>query len=202
MKNRIGEKEFEQLYFYGNSEINPQIGVSFRDYVIAERKKTKTASYMKDKAYWMKRIDNFYSAPKLPKIDQNNESNTVRFLRKSLQLSKEEWKVFKEKAKKKGITSTTLLLCCYALCIERWSENKKFSLNLTVLNRLPIHNDIDKVVGDFTSINLLEINLEERQSFETLVETVNRQLFNDLDHNLFNGIEVIRELQKRRKNDI
>ena len=43
--------EFEQLYFYGNSEINPQIGVSFRDYVIAERKKTKTASYMKDKAY-------------------------------------------------------------------------------------------------------------------------------------------------------
>lgn len=193
--------EFEQLYFYGNSEINPQIGVSFRDYVIAERKKTKTASYMKDKAYWMKRIDNFYSAPKLPKIDQNNESNPVRFLRKSLQLSKEEWKVFKEKAKKKGITSTTLLLCCYALCIERWSENKKFSLNLTVLNRLPIHNDIDKVVGDFTSINLLEINLEERQSFETLVETVNRQLFNDLDHNLFNGIEVIRELQKRRKNE-
>ena len=43
---------------------------------------------------------------------------------------------------KKGITPTILLLCAYATCLERWSENKRFALNLTVLNRLPVHKDI------------------------------------------------------------
>lgn len=188
--------EFEQIYFNGKS-MNKIPGVSYRDYVIAERKKLKTQSYVKAKSYWLKRIDDFPLAPQLPRNNLKGQQIEKQFMRKSLHLQPEKWKVFKEKSMKKGITPTILLLCAYATCLERWSENKRFALNLTVLNRLPVHKDINNVIGDFTSINLLEIDMNKKQTFGEFVDDVNKQLFDDLDHNLFSGVEVIREIQRK-----
>ena len=44
----------------------------------------------------------------------------------------------------------------YAKALSRWSEDKKFLLNLPLFNRKPIHPDVDKIVSDFTSLILLE----------------------------------------------
>lgn len=115
-------------------------------------------------------------------------------------LSAEDWEKIKFFSSQNSVTPTATVLSIFALCIERWSVNKKFSLNLTTLIRNNKYTGIYNTIGDFTSVDVLEIDLSEKIIFADFVKNVNKQIFEDLDHSSYSGIEVIRDLRKRRKN--
>lgn len=188
--------QFEQMYFdgYKNDKI---FEISFRDYVLYEKKLKTTVNYEKDKKYWMDRLDNFPKAPTLPIL---NNKSLKTFTRHTLRMSKDKWDLIKDKTVKRGLTPTIPLLTLYSNILSRWSSNRNFCLNLTVLNRMDIHKDIKDIVGDFTSINLLETNIK-KQSFLDQAKDINKRLFEDLDHRLFSGVEFIREISKEKGRD-
>lgn len=111
-----------------------------------------------------------------------------------------EYQKIKFFSSQNSVTPTATVLSIFALCIERWSVNKKFSLNLTTLIRNNKYTGIYNTIGDFTSVDVLEIDLSEKIIFADFVKNVNKQIFEDLDHSSYSGIEVIRDLRKRRKN--
>ena len=135
-------------------------------------------------------------APELPTLSA--EDVKKNFTRKLLCLDSERWNSFKDAAKKLGITPSTAILTAYSDVIAKWSCNKSFCINLTVLNRFPLHDDVTDIVGDFTTLNLLEINANDGNNFAERARKINERLFIDLDHRLFGGVEVIRELSKQR----
>lgn len=187
--------EFEALYYLKKDSINvPQI--TFRDYLSAERKLKESKRYVNDKRYWEKRIAYLPDAPELPTLSA--EDVKKNFTRKLLCLDSERWNSFKDAAKKLGITPSTAILTAYSDVIAKWSCNKSFCINLTVLNRFPLHDDVTDIVGDFTTLNLLEINANDGNNFAERARKINERLFIDLDHRLFGGVEVIRELSKQR----
>ena len=187
--------EFEALYYLKKDSINvPQI--TFRDYLSAERKLKESERYVNDKRYWEKRIAYLPDAPELPTLSA--EDVKKNFTRKLLCLDSERWNSFKDAAKKLGITPSTAILTAYSDVIAKWSYNKSFCINLTVLNRFPLHDDVTDIVGDFTTLNLLEINANDGNNFAERARKINERLFIDLDHRLFGGVEVIRELSKQR----
>lgn len=188
--------QFEQMYFdnYKNDKI---FEISFRDYVLYEKKLKTTVNYAKDKKYWMDRIDDFPKAPTLPIL---NNKSLKTFTRHSFRIDKDKWDFIKNMTVKRGLTPTIPLLTLYANILSRWSSNRNFCLNLTVLNRMDIHEDIKDIVGDFTSINLLETNIK-KQSFLDQAKDINKRLFEDLDHRLFSGVEFIREISKEKGRD-
>lgn len=187
--------EFEALYYLKKDSINvPQI--TFRDYLSAERKLKESERYVNDKRYWEKRIAYLPDAPELPTLSA--EDVKKNFTRKLLCLDSERWNSFKDAAKKLGITPSTAILTAYSDVIAKWSCNKSFCINLTVLNRFPLHDDVTDIVGDFTTLNLLEINANDGNNFAERARKINERLFIDLDHRLFGGVEVIRELSKQR----
>lgn len=149
-----------------------------------------------DKRYWEKRIAYLPDAPELPTLSA--EDVKKNFTRKLLCLDSERWNSFKDAAKKLGITPSTAILTAYSDVIAKWSCNKSFCINLTVLNRFPLHDDVTDIVGDFTTLNLLEINANDGNNFAERARKINERLFIDLDHRLFGGVEVIRELSKQR----
>ncbi|MCX7124080.1 MAG: non-ribosomal peptide synthetase, partial [Gammaproteobacteria bacterium] len=62
-----------------------------------------------------------------------------------------------------------------------------------------MHQQVNAVIGDFTSLELLEVNFSElNQSGSTVnrVKLLQSKLFEDLDHRLFTGVAVQRELAK------
>lgn len=189
-------KEFEQLYF-NDDVLLPDIHLSYRDYVKAEVNMRDSLKYEEDRAYWWNRIDTFAEAPKLP-VEKYNNKGIVHFNRKYKKLSSYEWNKIKKLANKNSLTPTILVLMAYAATLERFSENKNITLNLTVLNRMPIHEDINKIVGDFTSINLLEVNFQDKDNFLEIAKETNERMFEDLDHRLYSGIEVMREISRRK----
>lgn len=191
--------QFEQLYFEKTKKL-PDVGLSFRDYVFAEKAMKTGRKYETDKMYWQNRIEDFPEAPKLP-AKRYDRSEMAAFERKHIQIPLVRWNKMKENAARHSITPTAMVLMAYASVLERYSINKRFALNLTILNRLPVHQDVQKVIGDFTSINLLEMDFRKKESFIKTAQKVNERLFHDLDHRLFSGIEVMRELSRKKGRD-
>lgn len=181
--------EYEQLY-YGEGVILDRLSYTFKEYILSIYDK-KGKKYLIDKEYWENRVKHMPYAPRLPMIEESNRIN--RFIRKTGQLSCEEWKNIEETAKNYGVTATCVLLTVYALCLSKWSS-PDFSLNLTMLNRPNINDEIHKIVGDFTSVDILEVHLGYREIFIDQIKMIQRQLFSDLDHMEFNGVNVIREI--------
>lgn len=191
-------KEFDTLYENEQADL-PKLKFNFKDYLAKEKELKNEAKYLEDKEYWMNRIDEIPSAPELPIKAKKEVVN--EFMRKYFILNNEEWNILKKKALEKGLTPTAVVMTAFASCIGKWSTNKKFSLNLTLLNRLPLDPQVNDIVGDFTSVNLLEVDLEKEKSFEVQSEEVQKQLFKDLDHRTFSGVEVLREITRKRGKD-
>ncbi|TWH46113.1 non-ribosomal peptide synthetase [Sporomusa sp. KB1] len=189
--------EFESLYYHPEQKL-PDFQLSFRDYLLAERGLRESDVYARDRDYWFRRLDDLPPAPELPLTKIRNSSGKARFSRWFLQLDIQSWDRFKQKAHQRGLTPTSAVMAAYAAVLERWSRNKKFCLNLTVLNRLPLDPQVNDIVGDFTSVSLLAVDWHAGNSLGEQAKLMSKQLFDDLDHRLFSGVEVIREISRRR----
>lgn len=77
-----------------------------------------------------------------------------------------------------------------------WSKNPRFTINLTLFNRLPLHPESNSIIGDFTSVNLLEIDTSTPPTFAARMDQQQERLWQDLDHRYFSGIQVMRELAR------
>ena len=66
---------------------------------------------------------------------------------------------------------------------------------------MPLHPQVNNIVGDFTASSLLTVDARIGRTFEDMAKKTNSQLFEDLDHRLFNGVQVLRELQKIHGNN-
>nr|WP_092071411.1 non-ribosomal peptide synthetase [Dendrosporobacter quercicolus]NSL49367.1 non-ribosomal peptide synthetase [Dendrosporobacter quercicolus DSM 1736]SDM25998.1 pyochelin synthetase [Dendrosporobacter quercicolus] len=189
-------EEFEVLYQAPERRL-PELTIHFRDYLLAERNMREGTAYLRDKAYWLQRIAALPSAPVLPLARQQEKTAAVRFRRRMLRLNKKSWDSLKQYAQQAGLTPTAVVLAAYAAVIERWSENREFCLNLTLLNRLPLHPQVNDIVGDFTSVSLLAIDWHSKNSFTEQAKRLQKQLLRDLEHRLFSGVEVLREVARR-----
>ncbi|MFN8674492.1 MAG: amino acid adenylation domain-containing protein [Candidatus Sericytochromatia bacterium] len=189
-------KELNELYnnpnlFYDSLEL------SFRDYVLYSEKIKETFLYKKSKDYWMNRINNFPLAPQLYTSKLIN-SNKSTFKRLEHKIKSDTWNKIKSALKSINITPNIFLITCFSYILSYWSKNSNFALNITLFNRLQVHKDINNILGDFTSLNLLEINLDKKLSFIENANFIQKQLLDDIDNRYFGGVSFLRELTKNR----
>ena len=97
-----------------------------------------------------------------------------------------------------GLSAASVALAAFAEVVGRWSQSPAFCLNLTVLNRPPVHPRIDAVLGDFTALSLLAVDVTQGRDFVERARTIGARMFDDLDHRAFTGVDVMRELARRR----
>ncbi|MGW7456538.1 non-ribosomal peptide synthetase [Streptomyces sp. NPDC054797] len=177
----------------------PPVDATFRDYVLAERRLRDTPQYERDRAYWWNRIDELPGAPALPLRDDHDPATTPPLFRRlTTTLEDRVWQSLKARAAEHGITPANAVLGAYAETIGRWSSAERFCIGLPVLNRIPLHPHVDRLLGDFTSLSLLTVESEGRTSFAERARVLGERIFDDLDHRLYSGVEVLRELTRRR----
>jgi len=176
----------------------PALDITFRDYLLAERSLLEGSRHQRDRDYWLARIDALPAAPQLPAPLSGEDTRVPRFQRHSAQLEPQPWAALKSAASERGLTPSIVVLSAYVATLQRWSQQPAFSLNLTLLNRLPLHPQVDRLVGDFTSVSLLQVNDPEGLDFTAQARQLGSQLFADLEHRLFSGIQVMREIGRRR----
>lgn len=173
---------------------------SFRDYVLGLGEIKKTQRYAEDEKYWKDRIESFLPAPELPLAKRERDVKYQKFKRRAARLSHIEWDNLKKFGGTIGVTHSALLIAAYAEVLRLWSVNDDFTINLTQFNRIPIHPDVNRLVGDFTTLTLLEVVKVNDSSFSERCAKVQQQLARDMEHSLYSAIEVERELKKRNGN--
>lgn len=190
--------EFVSLYRDPDTPLEP-LNVSYRDFVLAAEMLQNSSQYRRSKEYWSKRVETLAPAPELPLAQSPSAIEEHRFERRTGSLDPPRWQKLRKRISQAGLTPSGTLLAVFAEVLERWSASPRFTVNLTLFNRLPLHPQIDRVVGDFTSLTLLEVDGTREDSFEARARRIQMQLWDDLDHRYVSGVEVIRECARRHK---
>lgn len=202
---RVILKELDHYYYHPEQPLaEPE--VTYRDIILFEKsdenRKFKKAQKDRDRQYWLRRIDQLPEAPRLPVLKELKGGAEVTFERHYFVLEKELWSALSQQAKQNKITPSGAVLAAFSEVIGLWSDESNFCMNITVLNRPETHHELNHIVGDFTSVNVLEVNTAGKSTFIERAASLQHQLWSDLEHSLFSGVEVLREMNRRRKNNV
>ncbi|HEU4321543.1 MAG TPA: MupA/Atu3671 family FMN-dependent luciferase-like monooxygenase [Roseiflexaceae bacterium] len=190
--------ELSQCYHTPAADLVP-LELSFRDYVLAEQALEQTEAYARAQRYWHSRLASLPPAPDLPLVKDPASLTQPHFTRWAGRLAPATWRQLKQHATKRGITPSMALLAAYAEVLTLWSKSPQFTINLTLFNRLPIHPQVNDIVGDFTSVTLLAIDNSGSDCFVQRARRTQEQLWEDLDHREVSGIRVLRELARMQR---
>jgi amino acid adenylation domain-containing protein len=195
---RIFEKEI--LHYYANPNISlPSLGINFRDYMLAYEDFKQSDVYKADEKYHLSRLGDLPFGPSLPLVKSPAAIKTPVFDRKHLQFSEESWNKLKNVAGELSITPSALLCTAFAKILNYWSNEDNFSINLTVFNRYPFHADINRIIGDFTSVMLLDVMYDGNTNFAGQAQTIHQKMIDCLSHRHYDGVSLIRELAKQNQ---
>lgn len=104
----------------------------------------------------------------------------------------------KRMARDRGLGLPAVMATAYAEVLARWSDSRHFTLNVPRFNRPDWHGDIPRMVGEFASFSLLEIDLRRGQDFLSRAQAVQQRLWSDLEHQAVSGVRQLRELGRLR----
>ena len=189
-------RELERLYLEPDARL-PDIDISFRDYVLWEAAQRHTVQYRIAARYWKARLDSLPMGPDLPLEVRPAEVSRPRVVRHQASLAPARWQALKQHAAARGLTPSGVLLTAFADVLRVWSRRPSFTLNLPVFNRAPVHPQVGALVGDFTSLLLLEVAAPAvADSFADRALALQSQLWRDFDHRDFSGVQFLRELAR------
>ncbi|MEA2602872.1 MAG: hypothetical protein QOF89_3864, partial [Acidobacteriota bacterium] len=172
--------------------------LSFRDYMMTVAALEGTALHDESLEYWRQRLPTLPSGPDLPLTKSPAAIVEPRFVRRRGALEPAAWARLKERATRRGLTPSGLLLAAFAEALAAWSKSPRFTLILTLFNRLPLHPQVNQIVGDFTSLILLEVDAAAGDTFVERARRTQRRLWDDLDHRYVSGVRVLREMGAAR----
>jgi amino acid adenylation domain-containing protein len=194
-------RDFSVFYADPDAEL-PPLDLTFRDYMFAEAALRKGPLGAASKEYWSNRLPQLPPAPELPLLQQARSPGRPEFVRLSANLHRDVWAGFKERAAEAGVTPSAALLTAYGDVLARWNKDPEFTVSVTIFNRHALHPDVDKIVGDFTSLLPFAIDARIGTSFEFRARRQNAQLGENLEHRHVSGVELLRDLAKIQKRNI
>jgi amino acid adenylation domain-containing protein len=189
----------EWVHYYDRpDEPLPPLELSFRDFILAEQDIQRTELFKRSEKYWLDRLDTLPPRPQLPLATNPGAIEKPRFTRRQFLLEEPQWKRLKERARQSDLTPSGLLLAAFAEVLELWSQSPRFTINLTQYNRLPLHPQVNDIIGNSISVILLAVDNSSKDTFAERAARVQRQLWQDLDHTHMSGVRVIRELARKQ----
>ncbi|MBX9597695.1 MAG: amino acid adenylation domain-containing protein [Burkholderiales bacterium] len=190
-----------QLFYYlnclyqDNNFILASNEVSFKNYQDYICQLKNSSWYQRDYSYWQNKL---LQLPLRPIFNFNSDPWAVKnpvFAINYRVVEKDKWSKFKEQCAVHMVSPSSVLLFLYGYVLSQYSQNAEFLITLTVFNRMNVHQDIDKTWGNFTSTSLFGFNNTGNSIIEK-VKNTHDNLWDDLEHKLFSGIEVQRLLQQ------
>ncbi len=193
---RVILAEWFALYQHPHEPL-PPLDITFRDYLLTEQvlREQDSASYTRARQYWLERLSTLPPAPALPLALQAGGSSQPAFLHQVAELDRQSWSRLKARAAQASVTPAMVLCNAFAEILTTWSSNSQFTLVLTRFNRLPLHEQVKRLVGDFTSTTLLAVD-DSEGSFEERARHLQQQLWTDLEYHQVSGVQVLRELAR------
>ena len=191
--------ELETLY-ENEDAILPEIGITYRDYVMYKIHQKGTKEYEKAKHYWQERIKTMPDAVELPLAKDPDEIGLAHGVVKFCKISMDKWYRIQAEAERRGITGFTVLFTVFSEVIARWNRKKRFLLSIPESDRPITLPDIDKMLGECATFMLFEVESRPEESFFETCRRNQQQIMEANENRAFNGVEVLREVYKFKNN--
>lgn len=175
----------------------PPLNVTYRDYQLYCMSLEQSSDYQKAKDYWLSRLHDFPQAPQLPTIPKNRVKHPG-FEHLSICIKKSKWEKFKKIALSHTLSPSSALCSIFVQILKFWSKEPRFMITVMYSDRLPIHVDINSIIGNFSSTILLALNFTNTKNFAENAKALYHQLLSDMDNSIFSGVKVLHELNKIR----
>ncbi|MFJ1826166.1 condensation domain-containing protein [Streptomyces sp. NPDC088178] len=174
------------------------LDIDFGDYATTLRELPGTEQWRQDRDWWWNRLDGFPLPPALPLVADPAEVRPTLMGTRQAVLDPKRWSALRSLCTQHGVTPSAAMFAAFSVAVARACGHRRFLLNTLQLNRLPLHPDVPRLVGAFSSTLLLPVELPEAPAFADLAAQAQRDIGDSLAHNLITGVEVSRELGRRR----
>ena len=192
-------KELQQLIAHPETTFAP-LECSYRDYVLTWKSFQQGELYQRAKSYWLRRLPLLPPLIELPQSERIGPLTPSRFVNKTITLLDiESWHRLKMYAIQAGLTASSAVIAAFAEILAILGNSKHFLLGLAGSYRPPIHPQIEQIVGNFNTTYLLEVK-HTAGTFIARAAKIQEQLMQDLEHQYFSGLQVLREINRIRKN--
>ncbi|QZT61022.1 non-ribosomal peptide synthetase [Mycolicibacterium austroafricanum] len=179
--------------FYSGANL-PELGYTYREYRAALTSTTIESD--EDRRWWAERVPGLPEWPALPLVPRSEQADPKRARRR--------WHIFDvatrdalfAAAQRRGITPAMAVAASYAGTLARWSTNRRFLLNLPMFGREQFHPDVDKLVGDFTSSLMLDVDLSGADTPMARCRVLQETLHTTAQHSSYSGLSVLRDLTR------
>lgn len=151
---------------------------------------------IEDKQWWQQRLQQIAPAPDLPYVAEGLRENAKQFERLVYRFDPSEKQKIQQICAAQQISVRALCLGLFAETIATWSTTTPFRLNLPFFIRKPDEQNLDKIVGDFTYLSLLDVEINANQTILELAKAIDRNINERAEHYRYGGIHVLRDLAK------
>ncbi len=200
MSYRVLVADLAQLY---RGATLPVPGYSYRRYRAEHhaehrQREKQGAARERDRNWWQRRLPELPGAPQLPTVPVAKRTAPDHTVRYDHWLAPNAKQRLVGAAHSRGITPAMALAAVFADTIGGWSAQSRFLLNVPLFHRASVHPDIDRVVGDFTSSIMLEVDVTADMSVADRARAVQRSMYESSSHAGYSGLEVLRDLGRHR----
>ncbi|ASR01426.1 non-ribosomal peptide synthetase [Gordonia rubripertincta] len=193
MSYRVLVDDFARLY---RGETLPELGVTFAT-ITADRASREIRD--EDLAWWRERIPHLPGPPELPLDDRAARGEVEpRSVRLHHSVSASEWKRLEEHAHRRGVTPAAAVAAAFAEAVGTHAANSRFLLTVPLFDRPQIHADVERVVGDFTSSILVDVDLRRPATLAERARHMRSAMHDAAAHGSMSGLDVLRELGRAR----
>ncbi len=171
---------------------------TYREYRVELDRRRQDEEYQRCRRYWMDRIETLPAAPDLP-IRGTGRPSALPLQRRSLTLDCEQWAAFQQTTRRHGLSSTVAVCTAFCEILRNWSKSRSFTVNMLYGERLDLHRDVPRIIGNFGTTLLLQYD-GAGETFAERAAALQERLRQDLAHGRFGGAEVIHELNRYHGN--
>ncbi len=180
---------------YHGRELPPQT-YSYRRY--RTERTVDPVARERDRQWWQQRLPELPGAPELPAPPGGQRADERRTVRYHHRLAPADRQRLLAAAHERGITPAMALAAVFAETIGGWSAQSRFLLNVPLFHREPVHPGVDRVVGDFSSSIMLEVDVTANVTVTERARALQRTMHESGAHSAYSGLEVLRDLGRHR----
>lgn len=148
----------------------------------------------RDRLWWRERLPDIAPAPTLPFLE--SQLHPPHSDRLSTWLGPEERQALQRLARERRITLSTLMMGLFAAALGAQTGDKRFRLNVPTFWRPPLVGEVERIVGDFANMLILDVDLQAASSLAGLCTQLAGNMVDLLEHCAYPGVNLMRDLSR------
>lgn len=180
-----------QMFKLYRNETVQWVDYTFKDYCNDLIAFEKQQDYSQAEAFWKSKANELVCEPDLLYAKSLSEIHNHRFSRISGELTVDEFALFQQKCREYRTTPAAVISTAYIKSLLGFSKCDSLTINSTLFNRLPLHKDINSVVGDFTNIAFITLS-KKCKNFLECVQSVQKDMWQLVRFHTYDGTKILK----------